>query len=275
MEELNMKKIFSVLLIVFLTGVILAGCASGTKKEEPVASKLKVGVTAGPHEAILGKVKALAADQGIEIEIIVFNDYVQPNIQLADKYIDINSFQHEPYLNKFKADRNLKLVKIGNTVNFPMGIYSNKVQDVSQIKDKAKIGLPNDPTNQARSLILFESAGLIALDKSVGISATLADITENPRNLEFIELEAPIILRTLSDLEAAAINTNFIIDAGLSPVRDSIFIEPKDSPWVNIIVVREGEENNPLYKKFVEIYNSDQVKSFIAENFGDSVVAAW
>ena len=270
-----MKKIFSVLLIVFLTGVILAGCASGTKKEEPVASKLKVGVTAGPHEAILGKVKALAADQGIEIEIIVFNDYVQPNIQLADKYIDINSFQHEPYLNKFKADRNLKLVKIGNTVNFPMGIYSNKVQDVSQIKDKAKIGLPNDPTNQARSLILFESAGLIALDKSVGISATLADITENPRNLEFIELEAPIILRTLSDLEAAAINTNFIIDAGLSPVRDSIFIEPKDSPWVNIIVVREGEENNPLYKKFVEIYNSDQVKSFIAENFGDSVVAAW
>ncbi|KJS82141.1 MAG: dioxygenase [Peptococcaceae bacterium BICA1-8] len=269
-----MKKLFSILSLILIITFFVAGCGgSGSAKKEE--QKLKVGVTAGPHEAILEKVKELAAKEDLIIEVVTFNDYVQPNIQLADGNIDLNSFQHEPYLDKFKADRKLKLSNIANSVNFPMGIYSQKVKDVNELKAKDKVGLPNDPTNGARALQLFEAAGLIKLKEGVGSSATVKDIVENPKNLEFVELEAPMILRTLPDLAAAAINTNFIVQAGMSPVKESIFIEPKDSPWVNIIVVREGEEDNPLFKKFVELYQSQEIKDFINKDFQDSVVAAW
>ncbi|MFZ5945351.1 MAG: MetQ/NlpA family ABC transporter substrate-binding protein [Bacillota bacterium] len=268
-----MKKLFVILSILLVSVLLISGCStSETKKEE---RKLKVGVTAGPHEAIVEKVKELAAKEGLIIEVVPFNDYIQPNIQLADGNIDLNSFQHEPYLDKFKADRNLKIVKIANTVNFPMGIYSQKIKNVAELKSGDKVGLPNDPTNGARALQLFEAAGLIKIKEGVGVKATVKDITENPKNLEFVELEAPIILRTLPDLAAAAINTNFIVQAGMSPVKDSIFIEPKDSPWVNIMAVREGEENNPLFKKFIELYQSQEIKDFINAEFQDSVVAAW
>jgi len=269
-----MKRFIIIVSLILIISVLITGCGgnnSGEKEEQ----KLKVGVTAGPHEAILEKVKELAAKENLIIEVIPFNDYVQPNIQLADGNIDLNSFQHEPYLDKFKADRKLKLSNIANSVNFPMGIYSQKVKDVSEFKAKDKVGLPNDPTNGARALQLFEAAGLLKLKEGVGSSATVKDIVENPRNIEFVELEAPMILRTLPDLAAAAINTNFIVQAGMSPVKDSIFIEPKDSPWVNIIVVREGEEDNPLFKKFIELYQSQEIKDFIDQEFQDSVVAAW
>ncbi|KJS21559.1 MAG: dioxygenase [Clostridiaceae bacterium BRH_c20a] len=269
-----MKKLFGILALILVITVLVAGCggSNSAKKEE---QKLKVGVTAGPHEAIVEKVKELAAKEDLIIEVVTFNDYVQPNIQLADGNIDLNSFQHEPYLDKFKADRKLKLSNIADSVIFPMGIYSQKVKDVSELKAKDKVGLPNDPTNGARALQLFEAAGLIKLKEGVGSSATVKDIVENPKNLEFVELEAPMILRTLPDLAAAAINTNFIVQAGMSPAKESIFIEPKDSPWVNIIVVRGGEEDNPLFKKFVELYQSQEIKDFINKDFQDSVVAAW
>lgn len=269
-----MKKITFGLTLLIIVLLVISGCGNNNQASEQ-EQKLKVGVTAGPHEAILEKVKELAAKEGIIIEIVPFNDYIQPNIQLADGNIDLNSFQHQPYLDKFKTDRNLKLVKIANTVNFPMGIYSQKITDVAQLKEGDKVGLPNDPTNSARALQLFESAGLIKIKEGVGVNATIQDIVANPKNLEFIELEAPIILRTLPDLAAAAINTNFIVQGGMSPAKDSIFIEPKDSPWVNLIAAREGEENNPLFKKFVEIYQSQEVKDFIEEEYQGSIIASW
>lgn len=269
-----MKKYIALFLILCFSFIALVGCGE-SKKPETQSQKIVVGVTAGPHEAIVEKVKQIAAKEGLIVEVVTFNDYIQPNIQLSDKHLDLNSFQHEPYLNKFKTDRKLSLVKIATTVNFPMGIYSQKIKDVTDLKEGDQIGLPNDPTNQARALKLFESAGLITLKEGVGVKAKVSDIVDNPRKLEFVELEAPIILRTLPDLAAAAINTNFIIQAGLSPVKDSIFIEAKDSPWVNIIVCREGEENNPLYKKFIQLYQSDEVKEFIDENFKDSIVSSW
>lgn len=267
-----MKKIISLFIILLLVSLLLIGCSSNGEKATP---KIKVGVTAGPHEAILEKVKELAAKEGLEIEIISFNDYIQPNIQLADGNIDLNSFQHEPYLNKFAADRKLELSKIAHTVNFPMGIYSKKIKDVQELQSGAKVGLPNDPTNEARALQLFELAGLIKLREGAGVTATLKDIVENPKNLEFVELEAPMILPTLQDLAAAAINTNFIVQAGMLPARDSIFIEPKDSPWVNIITSRKGEEDNPLFKKFIEIYRSEEVKNFINDQYKDSIIPSW
>ncbi|MFZ7102211.1 MAG: MetQ/NlpA family ABC transporter substrate-binding protein [Peptococcaceae bacterium] len=268
-----MKKIVTLLLIMIISLFVFSGCGNSEAKQGK--EQLKVGVTAGPHEAILEKVKELAAAEGLSIEVVPFNDYIQPNIQLADGNIDLNSFQHEPYLTEFKTDRNLKIIKIATTVNFPMGLYSQKIHNITDLQSGAKVGLPNDPTNAARALQLFEAAGLIKIKEGIGVKATVKDITENPKNLEFVELEAPIILRTLPDLAAAAINTNFIVQAGMSPVEDSIFIEPQDSPWVNIIAAREGEENNPLFKKFIAIYHSREVKDFIAEEFRDSVVPAW
>lgn len=270
-----MKKLYGILAVLLILAVGLTGCGANNDAAQKENATLKVGVTAGPHEAILEKVKELAAEEGLAIEVVTFNDYVQPNLQLAEGNLDLNSFQHEPFLEQFKADRQLKLVNIASTVIFPMGIYSQKVKDLNDLKAGDKVGLPNDPSNGARALKLFEAAGLIKLKEGVDINATAKDIVENPKNLEFIELEAPIILRTLPDLAAAAINTNFIVDAGMSPTKDSIFIEPEDSPWVCIIAVREGEENNPLFKKFIEIYQSQEVKDFIDGEFQGAVIANW
>ncbi len=269
-----MKKFIAIITLIIIATIAFAGCG-GNKSGQEGPAKLKVGVTAGPHEQILNKVKELAKKEGLDIEVVVFNEYVQPNIQLAEKALDLNSFQHGPYLENFVKERGLKLVKLADTVTFPMGIYSQKIKNVNELKAGDKVGLPNDPTNEARALQLFERAKLIKLKEGVGNKATVRDIVENPKNLVFVELEAPIIYRTLPDLAAAAINTNFIIQAGKSPVQDSIFIEPKDSPWVNIIAVRQGEENNPLYQKFVKIYRSDEVKQFINEKLKDSVVPSW
>ncbi len=269
-----MKRNLALLVLTLLLTLVVTGCG-GTSNESQEGQKITVGVTGGPHERIAEKVKELALEEGIEIDVVVFNDFIQPNLQLADGALDINSFQHEPFLNKFMADRNLKLSVIGQTINFPMGIFSDKVEDVADLEPGSKIGIPNDPTNRARGLILLETAELIKLKEGVGVEATVQDVIENPKNFELVELEAPMLLRTLPDLGMAAINTNFVIDAGLDPIEESIFLEPKDNPWVCVVVVREGEEDNPLYKRFVEIYNSDEVKEFIDETFKGHVIAAW
>lgn len=276
-----MKKwILSILLVVVLAALAACGSDSASSKQEKAEGllsdgKLVVGVTAGPHEQILEKVKELGEKKGLKIEFKVFNEYVMPNVALAEKELDLNVFQHEPYLNAFKEDRNLDLVKVGDTVNFPMGIYSTSVKDVKDLKKGAKIGLPNDPTNGARALILFEQAGLIKLKDGVGVKATLKDIEENKNDYQFIELEASQIPRQLEELDAAAINTNFAIEHGFVPSKDSIFIEPKDSPWVNIAAVRSESKDDEAVQQFLDLYHSDEVKKFIEETFQGSVVASW
>jgi D-methionine transport system substrate-binding protein len=274
------KWILSILLVVVLAALAACGSDSASSKQEKEEGllsdgKLVVGVTAGPHEQILEKVKELGEKKGLKIELKVFNEYVMPNVALAEKQLDLNVFQHEPYLNAFKEDRNLDLVKVGDTVNFPMGIYSTSVKDVKDLKKGAKIGLPNDPTNGARALILFEQAGLIKLKEGVGVKATLKDIEENKNDYQFIELEASQIPRQLEELDAAAINTNFAIEHGFVPSKDSIFIEPKDSPWVNIAAVRSESKDDEAVQQFLDLYHSDEVKKFIEETFQGSVVASW
>ncbi|MCM3760330.1 MetQ/NlpA family ABC transporter substrate-binding protein [Alkalihalobacillus oceani] len=248
------------------------GAEGGTALSE---EKLVVGVTAGPHEQILEKVKELAAEQGLEIDPVVFTEYVMPNVALDEGDLDLNVFQHKPYLEDFKEDRNLDLTDVATAVNFPMGIYSTELADVSELQEGDTLGLPNDPTNGARSLMLFEAAGLIKLDPEAGSSAMVSDIIENPKNLEFIELEASQIPRQLDELAAAAINTNFAIEHGYVPTEDSIFIEASDSPWVNLIVTRTENKDDPVVQTFIEIYQSDEVKQFIEEEFAGSVVASW
>ncbi|MFE5322560.1 MetQ/NlpA family ABC transporter substrate-binding protein [Paenibacillus sp. NPDC056579] len=283
------KKSIIPLLLAFTLVFVLAGCgqkpaqtpdassgsANTTAPSGSEKAKLKVGIAAGVEEEIWKKVKEVAAKDNLDIEIVTFNDYVQPNKVLADGQLDANAFQHEPYLNQFKADNKLDLVKLTNTLNFPIGLYSKKIKNVSELKEGDTLGLPNDPTNGARALILFERAGLIKLKEGVGVKATVRDIVDNPKKLQFKELEAPFIPKALGDLTAAVINTNYAVDNGLVPTKDAIFVEPKDSPWVNIIAVRTADKDKPVFQRLIKAYHSDEVKKLVEEKYGTYIVPSW
>jgi len=279
-----MKKSFAALLVVLAIALVVAGCGGGAKQAaleagnasgEQQAEKLKVGVMAGAEEEIWRVAVEVAKKDGLEIELVTFSDYVQPNKVLDSGELDANAFQHVPYLDEFNAAHGTKIVKLANTINFPIGVYSEKIKDLSELKEGDVLGLPNDPTNGARALILFESAGLIKLKEGVGITATVRDIAENPLNLQFKELDAAFIPKALGDLTAAVINTTFALENGLIPSEDAIYREPNDSPWVNIIAVREGEQDKPIFQKLIKAYQSEEVKQYVTENFADSMVVGW
>nr|WP_304219480.1 MetQ/NlpA family ABC transporter substrate-binding protein [Fredinandcohnia onubensis] len=277
-----MKKWLLASLLVLVISVLAAcgGNSSSSSKDEKAEGlysdeKLVIGVTAGPHEQILEKVKELAEKENLNIDIKVFTDYVMPNIALAEGELDLNIFQTEPYFNAFKEDRNLDLIKSFDTVTFPMGVYSLTVKDVSELKDGAKIGLPSDPTNSGRALLLFEKAGFIKLNPDTGINSTVKDIVENKNNYEFIELDSAQIARQLEELDAAAINTNFAIEAGFTPSKDAIFIEPKDSPYVNHAAVRTENKDDEILTKLADIYRSEEIAKFVEEEFKGSVIPSW
>ncbi|MDX6752604.1 MetQ/NlpA family ABC transporter substrate-binding protein [Geminicoccaceae bacterium 1502E] len=239
------------------------------------AERIKVGVTPGPHAQIMEKVAEIAAGKDLEIEIIEFSDYVLPNAALAAGDLDANSFQHQPYLDRQVEDRGYDLVAIARNVNFPMGIYSKKVGGLAELPEGARVGIPNDPTNGGRALALLASGGVIGLPEGLGHRASVLDITDNPKNLRIVEIDAAQLPRSLDDLDAAAVNTNYAVEAGMSPVEDSILIEPKDSPYANLIVVRADEKDREVFKTLVESYHNDEVRAFIAETFKGAVVAAW
>ncbi|MFC7439609.1 MetQ/NlpA family ABC transporter substrate-binding protein [Laceyella putida] len=272
-----MKKWGWLLSVTLTLSSIMVACSgqSGGETKKLSDNKLVVGVTAGPHEEIMEQVKEVAKKEGLDIEIKVFNDYVMPNVALAEKEIDANSFQTVPYLEQFKKDRNLDLVDVIHTVTFPMGIYSNKIKDLKAIANGAKLGIPNDPVNGERALKLFEKAGVIKLKPGTGHHLTVKDIAENKKNVQFVELEASQIPRQLGELTAAAINTNFAIEHGFVPTRDAIFMEGKDSPHVNLIAVRTENKNDPVLKKLEKAYRSAEVKAFIEKEFKGSVIPSW
>jgi D-methionine transport system substrate-binding protein len=236
---------------------------------------LKVGVTAGPHAQVLDVVKAEAAKQGMTVQVIEFSDYVQPNAALVAGDLDLNSYQHQPYLDSTIADRGYKLTSIGKTVVFPIGIYSKKVKDLKDLKQGAQVALPNDPTNGGRALLLLQDQGLIKLNPQAGLKATPIDIVENPRKLRFIELDAAQLPRSLDDVDVAAVNTNFAMEAGLNPLTDAIARESAESPYANVIVVREQDKDRADLLKFVGIYQSPVVKAFIEDKFKGAITAAW
>lgn len=266
MPHRTFQRFFSVLLAAGILAAPLAARADET---------IKVGVTGGPHAEILQEVKKVAAQDGLTIKIVEFSDYVQPNAALASGDLDANSYQHQPYLDAQVKDRGYALVSVAQTVNFPMGIYSKKIKSLSELKDGARIALPNDPTNGGRALLLLQKQGLIKLSAGAGLKATPLDIVENPKKLKFMELDAAQIPRSLDDVDAAAINTNFAMQAGLSPRRDAIAIEPATGPYANIIAVRAQDKNKPWVAKLVRAYHSAQVKQFIDSKYQGSVIAAW
>ncbi len=262
-----MKKITSLLAVLSLA---LLGAAPLLAQD-----KIKVGTTSGADVAFLEKAAEVAARDGLTVQIVEFSDYVQPNLALSSKDIDLNSFQHKPYLESFSRENNLDLVDIGTTYVAPMGLYSRSLKNLSELKAGAQVAVPNDATNEGRALLLLQKAGLIKLKEGVGLEATPYDIAENKLNLKIVEVEAAMTPRALDDAAIAAINNTFATPAGLNPLTDSIFLEDADSPYVNVVVVRAEDKDNPLYHKFVKAYQSQEVADMILERDKGSTIPAF
>ena len=292
-----MKKLLSLLLTGALTFGLLAGCGSTSGNSEtpaggettPVESNapagetgtnlegtvLKVGATPAPHAEILEAVKDLLAEQGITLEIVEFNDYIQPNLAVENEELDANYFQHITYMNEFNVSDNTHLVSAAGIHYEPLGLYAGKTDSIDALPDGAQIAVPNDTTNEARALLLLQQAGLITLKEGAGITATKADIAENPKNLEIVELEAAQITSRLADVDLAVINGNYAIDAGLQ-VADALAVESADGEaaqaYVNVLTVKEGHENDPAILALVEALQSDTAKTFMEETYQGAVV---
>lgn len=257
--------------------VFAAGCGSSDNNSKSASSDKKeitVGVTPGIHAEIMEQVKKEAAKQGITIKIMEFSDYVTPDVALSNKEIDMNSYQHKPYMDNLVKDKGLKIVSIGQTVVAPIGLYSHKIKSLDDVKDGMTVAVPNDPTNGARGLLLLQKAGFIKIKDGVKYP-TPQDITENATHLQIKELEAAQIPRSLDDVDFAAINTNYAMDAGLNPVTDALLREDKDSPYANILAVHEDDKDNPTLKKIVEIYNSDVIRKYIEEHYKGALIPAF
>ncbi|MBR1858091.1 MAG: MetQ/NlpA family ABC transporter substrate-binding protein [Selenomonadaceae bacterium] len=274
-----MKKILSMLAVLMTSAALITGCGGddGGSANKPAESKtLKVGASPVPHSEILEQIRPALKDEGINLEIVEFSDYVQPNIALNDKELDANFFQHEPYLNDFiKEHTEMKLTNAGGIHIEPMGIYSKKVTDLKELMDGASIAIPNDPTNGGRALMLLEKAGLIKLRDGVKETATVQDVVENPLNIMFQEVEAAQLPRTLEDVDAAVINTNYAMQINLVPTKDALFMEDSTSPYVNIVAVRVGDENRPEIQALMKALKSDAVKKFINEKYNGAIVPAF
>jgi D-methionine transport system substrate-binding protein len=239
------------------------------------AETIKIGVTPGPHAQILEAVKPIAAKQGLEIQLVEFSDYVVPNAALDAGEIQANSFQNQPYLDNQKADRGYKIESVGLTVNFPIGVYSKKHKSWSDIPDGGKISIPNDPTNGGRVLLLLQDKGVVKLKDGVGFKPKIIDISENPKKLKFIEIDAAQSPRALDDVDAAAINTNYATQAGLDPVKDPILREEPKGPYVNLIAVRSVDTDKAWVKTLIASYHTPEVKEFVLTKFKGAVLPSW
>ncbi len=259
-----MKKSILVLVAAVL---LLAGC--NKQADENV---LKVGATPVPHAELLNLVKEDLLKEGITLEVIEFTDYVTPNIALNDGQIDVNFFQHVPYMESFAAERKLNIESYAGIHVEPLGLYSESFTDVKDIPEGATIAIPNDSVNGGRALLLLQKNGLLTIDPTAGLTANERDITENPFNFVIKPLEAAQLPRVLRDLDAAVINGNFALEAGLNPVEDSLLLEGADSPYVNILTIRSGEGDDVRFKKLVDALKTDKIKKYILENYDGGVV---
>ena len=286
-----MKKLVSLLLTGALTFGLLAGCGSGTGSTNTPApggsqapsetgstlegTVLKVGATPAPHAEILEVVKDILAEQGITLEIVEFNDYIQPNLAVENEELDANYFQHITYMNQFNESDGTHLVSAAGIHYEPLGLYAGKTTSLEELPDGAQIAVPNDTTNEARALLLLQQEGLITLKEGAGITATKADIAENPKNLEIVELEAAQITSRLADVDLAVINGNYAIDASLK-MADALAVESAEGEaaqaYVNVLAVKEGHENDPAIQALVDALQSDEVKTFMEETYEGAVV---
>ena len=278
-----MKKILSLILPLTMA-VGLAACGSaeapaeetteGTEAGEAVT--LTVAATATPHAEILAQVVDVLAEQGITLVVDEYNDYVTPNTAVEEGEVDANFFQHTPYMDQFNADKGTHLVSVAKIHYEPMGIYAGMTASLEELPDGATIAVPNDPTNEARALLLLEAQGLIEVDDAAGLNATPNDITSNPKNLQFKELEAPMLPQTVEEVDLSIINSNYALQGGLNPATDALASEDPDSDaaqtYANIIAVKEGNENNEAIQALVKALQSDAVREYINETYSGAVV---
>ncbi len=254
-----------------LTAIALAALAFSTY----AADKITIGATAVPHAEILEFVKPMLAKQGVDLEIKVFTDYVQPNVQVAEKKLDGNFFQHQPYLTEFNKGKGTNLVSVAGVHIEPFGAYSSKIKKFADLKEGATIAIPNDATNGGRALLLLDKAGVIKLKDNKNILATSKDIVQNPKKIKIRELEAATLPRILNQVDVALINTNYALEAKLKPSKDALIIEGNDSPYVNILVARPDNSATPAMKKLSVALHSPETKKFILEKYKGAVVPAF
>lgn len=251
-----MRKVKQLSIKFSLTSLLLAGLFQSVN-----AAELSVGAIAGPESELMEVAKAVAKEKyGLDITIVEFNDYVTPNVALADGSIDANAFQHQPYLDRMINDRGFDLVNAGATFVYPIGAYSKKYNYLEDLPVGATIALPNDPSNGGRSLLLLQKSGLIALADPTNLESSVLDIVENPKNFEFKEIEAPQLPRVLDEVDMAFINSTFAVPVDLIPATDAILLEDSKSPYTNLIAVRKGDETKQEVVDFVKAYQSEEVE---------------
>ena len=260
-----MKK---VLLFTALAAALTAGLAQA-------GEKLVVAATPVPHAEILELIKPTLAKEGVDLEIKVFTDYVQPNVQVAEKHLDANYFQTLPYLESFNKGKGTNLVTVIGVHVEPFGGYSKKIKNLSELKDGATIAIPNEGSNSGRALILLQMAGLIELKDPTNAVSTPKDIAKNPHNFKFKELESALLPRVLDQVDLDMINTNYALEAGLNPATDALVIEGSDSPYVNFLVARPDNKNSDAIQKLAKALTSPEVKAFIEQKYKGAVVPAF
>jgi D-methionine transport system substrate-binding protein len=258
-----------------LAATLLAPAAARAQEIGSTARPIRIGVTAGPHAQVMEKVRDVAARDGLVVRITEFQDYIQPNAALAAGDLDANSYQHQPFLDQQVRDRRLPLVSVAKTMIFPIGVYSRRHRTVADIPAGARVAIPNDPTNGGRALVLLARNGAFGLRAGSDFRATVADITENPRRLRIVELEAAQLPRVLEEVEAAVINQNFALPAGLNPLRDAIALESGDSPYANVIAVRQQDQNAAWLRRLVAAYHTPEVRDFVQATFQGAVIPAF
>ena len=265
--------------VLLLGLIVMLPVFAAPGSDKAAANKvIKVGVV-GENNEMWKPVIASLAKEGITVQIVVFGDYTIPNQALADGDIDLNSFQHYAFLNNQIKNKGYKLTPIGDTFIAPLGLYSKKIKSINELKNGDMIAIPSDATNGGRSLKVLEAAGLIKVNPAKGFVPEVADITENRLNIKFMQVEAAQTAGLLPDVAAAIINGAHALDHGFNPSRDSIYLETQgkgsNNPYVNILVARTADKDNPLYKKVVDAYHSDEVKKIFETHFRGAYVAAW
>ncbi|MFU2090185.1 MetQ/NlpA family lipoprotein [Avibacterium avium] len=276
---MNFKKLFTV---AALSSVLaLTACKDDKKTEtvaaQPAAQKIKVGVMSGPEHQVAEIAAKVAKEKyGLDVEFVEFNEYSLPNPAVSNGDLDLNAMQHKPYLDKDSQEHGYKnLVIVGNTFVYPLAGYSKKIKNVNKLKDGAIIAVPNDPSNLARALILLEKQGLIKLKDNTNLFATSLDIVENPKNLQIKEVDTSVAARALDDVDLAVVNNTYAGQVGLNTEEHGVFVEDKDSPYVNIIVAREDNKDSDAVKNFVKAYQTDEVYQEAVKYFKDGVVKGW
>jgi len=273
----NLKKVLTV--VGLASTVALAGCGekeAAVAENEAPNNTLTVGVIAGA-EAQVAEVAAKIAKEkyDLDVELVIFSDYITPNAALDEGSVDANAFQHKPYLDQQVADRGYKFAIAGNTFVYPIAGYSSKIKSLDELKEGDKIAVPSDPTNLGRSLILLEKQGLLTLKEGVGLQATVLDIVSSEKNLNIVELEAAQLPRSLDDVSLAIINTTYASSINLSPEKDGLFVEDKESPYVNLVVAREDNVQSEAVQNFIKAYQTDEVYQAALEIFNGGVVKGW